>query len=218
MSKNNNSKEAERKDMILTDSSFFIMVNEPTITRRNVLEASKAALLAIKGIYQINEIKAKKQEKLELLRSQVREIRLLLQKAEEFMPKYSKVEANKRFPHLFEEPKHDVKKQVSGKKPVITSAQSLPPEIQKKLSEAERLAQSMQDVEEKLKTLPEKRPERRVVSEKKVESVKEEKPEPKKEEAPKDSQRLDDPRLSMEDMSFTLGKTLEGIQKKLKDL
>jgi hypothetical protein len=181
------------------DSQFYFRISEPVVYRRSLLEASKAALGAIKGIHELSHLRPRRQGKLDLLMNEVRQIRLLIQKAEELLPKYSKAEASKRFPHLFsaykaENPGKEGRQKagVAEKKSKKSKAE---PSVQKKLSEGEMIDKSMGLIEDKLKRLPSKK------------------------DAPKHEGKVEEkPKSTAEELSFELGKTLESIQKKLKEL
>ena len=167
---------------------YFICMNEPAVFRRNLLEASKVSLVVIKGLYLIREIKARKQEKLSQLQKEIREIRLLMQKAEEFMPKHSRQEAARIFPHAAE-------KKQAAVTPKQEPAQTPSIKVVPAMTEMDRLSHSIKDIESKLNTLPGKK-------EAPVQA-------PVKEAAKPNPSN---------DLTAELGKTLEGIQKRLKQM
>jgi hypothetical protein len=174
----------------LQEHEYFVCLNEPAVFRRNLLEASKGSLVVIKGLYVIREIKARKQEKLTQLQKEIREIRLLMQKAEEFLPKHSKHDAARLFPQAAE--KKQVAPQVKQPAPERPHIQVVP---MHPVSEMDNLSHSIKEIESKLNSLPGK---------KEAPVITPAKEEPKSEAA--------------NDLTAELGKTLEGIQKRLRQM
>ena len=139
--------ENNRKEDFMPDQEFFMQIKKPVWFRKTTLEASKSVLTVLKGLQTIKDVRQQKMEKLELLSSEVKEIRLLMQKAEELMPKYSRQETAKHFPQLNQQAKTSSKIQMKkAAEPIVV--------VQRKLSELDLINQSLASVESRMKQLP----------------------------------------------------------------
>ena len=206
-------RQPQRREKLMPEQDFYMRIEDPMYFRRGVLEASKSSLSVLKGIHAIKDLRQRKMEKLLQLQRQVREIRLLVQKAEELLPKYTKQQAAKQFPK-FAEPKkeeHHPKKEEAPKKKEEPKPQprkeQLPapaekPVVQRTMTEIERLSHSIAKIEQQIKQLPELKP-RPVKSERPM--------------APP-SARAAPPAHADDKLGADLGKALESIRKKLKDI
>lgn len=123
---------------IVPEREFFMSIQDPVLFRKNLLEASKSTLKVLKAVHDIKEFRIKKHDKLTLLQSQMREIRLLLQKSEEMLPAYSKQDATRHFPKVMVSP---------------TKKAEVIPIPQKTMSDLDKLNNKMTMVDEKMKNL-----------------------------------------------------------------
>lgn len=89
-----------KRPVFLPDREFFMKIQHPIGFRRDLLEASKTTLNMLKGLHGLKEIRTQKLEYLRELQREMREIKQLMQKVEEMLPKYTKKEAAKQYPHL----------------------------------------------------------------------------------------------------------------------
>ena len=202
-----------QKESLLPEQDFFRRIEYPHDFRRNLLEGSKSALSALKGVYAVKEIRQKKLQKLLELQSAVREIRLLIQKAEELMPKYTKHQAIRKFPQLAP-PKPKKEKKAKKEKPVPAPKPKpvVPVQRQRSMSELDKLSASIDKIESKIKSLPNEpaRPKK-----KKPEAPKDEgKPAAKEDKKPEAKPA---PAVA-DDLGVELGKALDKIHAKLKEL
>jgi hypothetical protein len=184
-------------EQLMPEQEFFMKIDEPLNFRRAVLETSKSTLSTLKGIFAVKEIRQRKLSKLSQLQKEVREIRQLIQKADELMPKYSKHQAVKRFTYMVQTRKAEAKKEETKKKETQNTIEP----VQRTKSELERLSDKIRLIEGRIQKLP-------PVPEKKQETapVVGKQPAQKKESKPN------------EDLGMELGKALDKIHKKLKEI
>jgi hypothetical protein len=192
----------ENEGKRLDDEDFFVKVDNPMSYRRNLLEASKSTLGILRELYAVKAIREKKQEVLLALQKETKELRILVQKLDEMLPQYSKVELLKRFPDLKgadKKPKPEEQKpapKVEAKKEEKKDEPKKERPVQKKLSDLEKLNLAMQNIDQKMSSLPKE-------SAKKEARREERKDEPKKEKP-----------ATTDDLSAAL----DALQKKLKNI
>jgi len=223
MAKKKNRKPAvvfRKKETLLPEQDFFRRIDFPTDFRRNLLEGSKSTLSALKGVYSVKDIRQKKLQKLMELQRSIREIRLLIQKAEELMPKYAKHHAVKRFPQLGDPKPVPPPKQIKPA-PMPKPPRPQPHEVarQRSMSELDRLSQSLAHVEKKISSLPNQAKGLKKKTGEPAERVKETTDSasvPKSEVVaiPEDKKKPEE----HDDIGVELGKALERIHKKLREI
>jgi hypothetical protein len=192
------------REQLFPEQEFFVKIDDPNYFRRTILEASKSTLSTLKGIYSVKELRQQKIAKLLRLQHEIREIRLLIQKAEELMPKYTKQQAVKRFTYLVKKKEEPKKEQVKREEPKrrVVQKKALSPAQRTRL-EIDRLSESINQVENRMRKLPETR--QKVERIEKVQgSVKQGVPQSKT--------------TPNEDLGIELGKALDKIHKKLKEI
>lgn len=128
--------------------NFYICIRAPKTLRRNVLEASKSTLFILKQIYLINQLRNSKNEIIARIDKEIREIRILVQKIDDLMPKYNKEELKKLIPDLSTK-----KKQLLKKEKAETKTQEAPKPVQQPVSELDKLTLALDEIQKKLQNL-----------------------------------------------------------------
>ncbi|MBN1792189.1 hypothetical protein JW826_00685 [Candidatus Woesearchaeota archaeon] len=189
------------KHEFMPDKEFFMRIERPVLFRRNLLEASKSTLGVLKGLYTLKELRHRKLGKLSELNREIKEIRLLIQKIEEYLPHYAKHETAKYFPALDLEPRTR-RKERKEEEPAPSPKRKESPAPERARSEIERLTVKLEDVEDKMENITNTK-------------VKEEREEPK-EELREEKHAM--PKRQTKELGREIGDTLKSIHKKLKDL
>ncbi|MBN2052333.1 hypothetical protein JW756_02415 [Candidatus Woesearchaeota archaeon] len=123
---------------------FFMRLDNPNTFRRNLLEASKMTLSVIKQTHKVSQIRELKHEVINTIAKEVKELKLLVQKAEELMPNYNKAELKKYFP----EPA------IPKEQPAIKTEKSdYKPKPKAPSSEMDKITRAIEDIQKKLQSL-----------------------------------------------------------------
>ncbi len=126
------------------EQEFFMRISNPNIFRRNLLEASKLTLTILKQTHRVKQIREAKHEAMSLIAKEVKELRLLVQKADELLPNYTKAELKKFFPETKTKELSEEKTETPA--PKIKSARAA-------VSEVDKLTQAIEDIQRKLQSL-----------------------------------------------------------------
>jgi len=129
----------------MADDNYFVGVHSPTRLRREILEASRETLKLIQKHYDIIEMRKRKEELIHKLENEVKEIIVLYNKLETFLPEKSVVSKKKRSDiDQIKIPKPKKHKKVAVPKPIVK---------EKEMTKLERLEQALSAIENKLDTL-----------------------------------------------------------------
>lgn len=152
-------------------NDHFIKLDDGTELRRTVLESSKGSLHILRSYQQLLEVRSKKKTMLKSLRRELKELTMLVNHLEQYLPTLTKAEVKELQPVLKDipapkskkgaepkvvsgpavyvgKPEKDVKKHESKK---VFSREEIKQEREK--SELEKLEEKLQAVEKKLKKL-----------------------------------------------------------------
>jgi hypothetical protein len=129
----------------MVKKGFFVRVTEPNEVRKNLLEGSKSIIQNLKSYQKILAIREKKLSAMNNLKTDVKEIKLLVDKLRDLLPYEIMTELEKDKPKKKKGKKttknKNVKEKVAPKKKVV------------KPSEATRLESALSSIEEKLNRL-----------------------------------------------------------------
>ncbi|MGV8150413.1 MAG: hypothetical protein ACP5NV_01670 [Candidatus Woesearchaeota archaeon] len=127
------------------EGSYFVSIKNPLETRRHLLESTKKSLMGLQGYHKLQVIRQEKQRHLESLKQSVKELMYLNTKLTQILPEY-----NYDIISEFKKEKHVEKKQPAkqDKKPVLQKDVA-----RKEKTDLEKLEESLNSIEEKLKTL-----------------------------------------------------------------
>jgi len=123
---------------------FFMRINNPNTFRRNLLEASKLTLTIVKQTHKVKQIRELKHELISRIAQEVKELKLLVQKAEELMPAHDKAELKKYFP----EPITPKEKPIAPSTMADTKVQ-----VRTAHSEIDKISKAIEDIQRKLQNL-----------------------------------------------------------------
>lgn len=127
---------------------FFVRIAAPDMLRVSLLESSKLSLHSLQSYYKITNIRKKKKDSSELLKSQVKELILLLGKLESMLP-YQDVVTKSMTPTQA--------KNSSGRKAKTTKTnaekETVDAAMSTSFSELDKLNRALASVEEKLNKL-----------------------------------------------------------------
>ena len=140
---------------------FFVRIDNPAIFRKNLLLASKLTLGVLKQSYSLNHLRETKIELVELIRNEVKELKVLVQNLYDLMPKHSRDEIIKKFPDATVRrpeprlvlPRERVRKERVEKPqpaPQPKPKLRLPPRPQGPVSEVDKLTRALKYVERQL--------------------------------------------------------------------
>lgn len=112
-------------------SDYFIRIDDATDLRRKVLECSKASINVLRSYQQIIKVRGEKQTMISSLRRELKELTMLLNKAEAFVPALSKSEVEVVAPKKVETPNLPMKVQVKvpPQKPVLQKPKVAPKDV-----------------------------------------------------------------------------------------
>jgi hypothetical protein len=136
---------------------FFIRLSNPNTFRRYLLEASKMTLTILKQTYKVKQIREAKHELMSRIAREVKELKILVQKTDEMMPRYNQAEIRKILPDLIiirEQPEAKPQKaeaQLEAKpeaKAELKPKQPKPP-----VSEIDKVSRALADIQRKLSSL-----------------------------------------------------------------
>ena len=125
--------------------SYFIKIEDAPEVRRKVLESSKASIHILKGYQELLVIRSEKLGLMNQLRRDLKEITLLMNRAEALMPVLDDAEIKQFVPQ--ELPKLEPRTKL---KPKRSDQQIEQKPVQQAISEKERLEIALQRLEERL--------------------------------------------------------------------
>lgn len=136
------------------EQDLFIRIDNPVLIRKNILESSKLVLTILKQTYKIKKLRELKQEKIISMGQELKELKILVQKIEELMPQYTKADLKKLLPEINLTKKSVPEPTKTGK----TEAKEKEVEKQEPrpaapVSDMDRIAKALEDVQKKLQTL-----------------------------------------------------------------
>ncbi len=124
---------------------FFVRIHAPDMLRVSLLESSKLTLHSLQSYYKVSAMRKKKKEVTASLKSQVKELVLLLGKLESMLP-YQDVVTKKITPTQA--------KNAKGKKPKRSQANAVKEVVNTKVTasfnELDKLNRALASIEEKL--------------------------------------------------------------------
>ena len=128
------------------EQEFFIRISNPKTLRRELLEASKLILSILKQTYLVKQLREAKHYQLAKVDTEVKEIKLLVQKLDEIVPHCTKAELKKLLPDLssFKKPE-PMQAKLPNAKPVPQSPQQV--------SELDQISRAIEEVSRKLRSL-----------------------------------------------------------------
>ena len=134
------------------EQELFMRINNPALIRKNILESSKLVLTILKQAYNIKQIRELKQEKINRLSQEIKELRILVEKIEELMPQYTKADLKKLLPEINLTKKSTSDSSKSGK------SEAKQQERQESIaaapvSDMDRITKALDEVQKKLQTL-----------------------------------------------------------------
>ena len=135
------------------EQELFIRISNPLVLRKTLLETSKLVLTVLKQTYRIKQIREAKHIVMDLLSKEEKELKILVQKLEEYMPKYNKNELKKYLPDVTKLKKPEPEPVRAEAKPQLRPEEKEQPRQPRPLSDAERLAKALEDVQRKLQSL-----------------------------------------------------------------
>lgn len=115
--------------------TYFIKLDDGKNLRKKVLESSKSSLQILKGYQNLLDVRKRKSQLLEALRTDMKELTLLVNKLEELLPQFTKKELKELQPAISEEAPPPAKKGKTKGKKTKKKAVVLPelPETEKKV-------------------------------------------------------------------------------------
>lgn len=116
------------------EKNAFVLVRNPVEINRQILESERKLIFCLQSYHKILKIRKEKLNEIESLKSQLKEITFLQQKIKEYLPTYEEVPVST--------PKKEDKKIVVDK-----------PKKQKEKSEIEKLEESLNSIEDRLKKI-----------------------------------------------------------------
>lgn len=127
---------------------FFVRVSAPDMLRVSILETSKLTLHSLQSYYKVTNIRKKKRESSDLLKSQVKELILLLSKLDAMLPYQEVVTKNMTPTQAKNSSSRKAKKSVkNASKEMVDTATTT------SFSELDKLNRALASVEEKLNKL-----------------------------------------------------------------
>ena len=131
---------------------FFMRLPNPNTFRRNLLESSKLTLLILRQTHRVKQIRAAKQELIAKIASEMRELKILVQKIDELMPQYSETELKKILPPAEAFPSNQMPEATPVQKAIKPEEnQKFKPSVP--LSELDKLSKALEEVQRKLQNL-----------------------------------------------------------------
>jgi hypothetical protein len=84
----------------LEEQELFLRLSSPNTLRRNILESSKLILTILRQTYKVKQMREMKHERMARLASEIKELRILIQKIDELMPQYNRTDLKKLLPEI----------------------------------------------------------------------------------------------------------------------
>ncbi len=132
--------------------SYFVRIKDARSVRRRILESSKEMLYALKGHYQMLELRDQKRETAEALRSTLSELGELAAKLQSLLPAESLKEIEQYLPKKRKQKSSKKESKKAGEeKNSAEKDKSKPSETP--MSEMERLEKALANIEERLSKL-----------------------------------------------------------------
>jgi hypothetical protein len=134
------------------EQEFFMRISSPNILRKNLLEASKFTLTILRQTYTVKQYREVKQELLSNINKEMKELKLLLDKADHLLPQYTKAELKKLMPNqsLARKPQPQQQAQpAQASQPKKEEAPAVPEQA----SELDRIGKIMEEIQKKLQNL-----------------------------------------------------------------
>jgi len=123
------------------EQEFFMRITNPNAFRKNLLETSKMTLTIIKQTQKIKQLRELKQELMSRISREVKELKLLMEKADDLMPAYNKAELKKYFPEQ------------ATPKEQPAARTDFKPKSHAPVSEMDKLSKAIDDIQRKLQSL-----------------------------------------------------------------
>lgn len=145
--------------------SYFIKIEDGPDVRRRILESSKASLHTLKGYHALLKIRGEKQTHMNMLRTQMKELTVLINRAEQLLPQLTEREIAELQPKALPKippAKPEGKWVKKGSKKVFIAAPKvkvamdvpvlpeLPEQKARPMTELERLERALSGIEGKL--------------------------------------------------------------------
>ena len=135
---------ANKKENV--EQEFFIRISNPNTLRRELLEASKLILSILKQTYIVKQLREAKHYQLAKIDTEVKEIKLLVQKLDELVPHYTKADLKKLLPDLASFKRSEpMQAKLPDSKPAPQSPQQV--------SELDQISRAIEEVSRKLQSL-----------------------------------------------------------------
>jgi inorganic triphosphatase YgiF len=129
---------------------FFVCIQNPKNLRRNLLESSKSTLSILKQVYTVKQIREAKHEVMDSVINELRELKILVQKTDDLMPKHTREELKKLVPEI------EIKKKSASKREKFSlkDKEELAQQLQAQPgSDMDKLTRALSDIEKKLQNL-----------------------------------------------------------------
>ncbi|MBW2990287.1 hypothetical protein KY348_01130 [Candidatus Woesearchaeota archaeon] len=123
---------------------FFIRITNPHAFRKNLLESSKEILHILKEVYTVSQMREAKHELISKISGEIKELKLLIQKIDELVPKYKNDDLKKFFPAIY------LRKKAAAK-PEKEEEPKPPPK--KSFSDLEKISSTLNEVERRLESI-----------------------------------------------------------------
>jgi hypothetical protein len=128
------------------EQEFFIRISNPNTLRRELLEASKLILSILKQTYIVKQLREAKHYQMTKIDTEVKEIKLLVQKLDELVPHYTRADLKKLLPDMSSFKRPDpMQPKLPDAKPAPQSPQHV--------SELDQISRAIEEVSRKLQSL-----------------------------------------------------------------
>jgi parvulin-like peptidyl-prolyl isomerase len=128
--------------------NFYVCVKAPKTLRRSILESSKDTLFILKQVYTIRQIRDAKHQVMAEVDDELKELKILIQKIDDLMPKYNKDELKKLIPDVSSKRKQFLKKEKAEAKVKEEHRAKQEP-----ASEVDKLTMALDAIQKKLQNL-----------------------------------------------------------------
>jgi hypothetical protein len=130
------------------EENLYVCVRAPKTLRRNILESSKNTLFILKQVYTIKQLRESKHEVMEKIDEELKELKILIQKIDDLMPKYNKDELKKLIPDANAKRKQMLKKEHADAKTKEEHRAKQEPS-----SDVDKLTMALDAIQKKLQSL-----------------------------------------------------------------
>ena len=131
----------------MSDTDYFIQVENPLEMRKELLMSSKSIILTLKEYHSLQGIRKNKLELVEVLKDQIKELTFLLDKLDEKIPD-KQIDFEKDIYEEKQKPVEEPKPEVKVEKPEVKPKVEVP-----KKSEVDKLQDALASIEKKLSSL-----------------------------------------------------------------